>query len=158
MPGQDEYFMSQALAEARFAVEEGEVPVGAVIVREGRIIGRGRNQRELSGDPTAHAEMEAIRAASRETGGWRLEDTALYVTLEPCPMCAGAIVLSRIGRLIFGVRDPKAGAVVSLMNILGDDRLNHQVEVVEGVLADECGAILREFFQDLRRAAKQKNH
>jgi len=144
--------MREALVEAGRAYEVGEVPIGAVVADAGRqIIGRGHNLRETDGDPTAHAEIIAIRHASRWLGDWRLEGCTLYVTVEPCPMCAGAIVLARIARVVFGVRDPKAGAVGSLMNLLGDERLNHQTEVVEGILAGECRELLRRFFQRLRR-------
>lgn len=146
-----EHWMEQALIEARRGGAMGEVPVGAVLVRQDQVIGRGYNMREVYGDPLAHAEMLAIREAARLIGDWRLEETTLYVTLEPCAMCSGGIVLARIPRLVFGARDPKAGAVVSLMNLLGDSRLNHRVEVTEGVLAEQCSGLLREFFQDLRK-------
>lgn len=146
----DEAFMREALAEARAAAGEGEVPVGAVIVLDGEIIGRGRNLRETTGDPTAHAEVVAIREAGGRLGHWRLEGATLYVTLEPCAMCAGAMVLARIQRLVFGARDPKAGAAGSLMDIVRDLRLNHRLDVTEGVLEAECGGILREFFRRRR--------
>ncbi len=139
--------MEAALAEAALARERDEVPVGAVVVLEGEIIGRGHNLRETSGDPTAHAEMVAIREASRHVGHWRLEDATMYVTLEPCAMCAGALVLARVRRLVFGARDPKAGACGSLMNIVQDPRLNHRLTVTEGVLESRCSEILREFFR-----------
>ncbi len=148
--------MQQALEDARQAEVAGEVPVGAVIVRDGRIIGRGGNRRQYGKDPTAHAEMVAIRQAAGEVGDWRLEHTTLYVTLEPCPMCAGAIVLARIPRVVYGARDPKAGAVGSLMNLLDDSRLNHRAEVVQGVLAGECGEILSDYFLKLRQRNNRK--
>lgn len=134
----------------------GEVPVGAVLVRHRHIIGRGHNLRQIYGDPVAHAEMLAIRQGARNVGDWRLEESSLYVTLEPCPMCAGAIILARIPLVVFGVRDPKAGAVGSLMNLLQDPRLNHQAEVVEGVLAEECSELLKEFFRELRAKSAEK--
>jgi tRNA(adenine34) deaminase len=146
----DEYWMRLALAEAERAMEEGEVPIGAVLIRENAVIGRGRNQVESLQDPTAHAEMIAITSSAETLKSRRLIDTTLYVTLEPCAMCAGAIVLARIGRVVFGAWDPKAGACGSLMNILADPRLNHQPELTGGVLADQCGGILSEFFQQLR--------
>jgi tRNA(adenine34) deaminase len=142
--------MRLALAEAGAAAEEGEIPVGAVAVKGGQVVGAGHNRREGARDPTAHAELLAIQAAARTLGAWRLGGVTIYVTLEPCAMCAGALVLARVERLVFGARDPKAGAVGSLMNLPGDRRLNHQVEVVEGVLAQECGGILSAFFQRLR--------
>ena len=144
------YWMKLALGEASRALKEGEVPVGAVIVQNGKIIGRGRNQVEAFQDPTAHAEMVAITAAADALKSRRLLDTTLYVTLEPCAMCAGAIVLARIPRVVFGAYDPKAGACGTLMNILADTRLNHQPEVIGGVLADQCGSLLSDFFQQLR--------
>jgi tRNA(adenine34) deaminase len=147
----DERFMRQALAEAGNAAESADVPIGCVVVRDGRIIGRGFNQRELLQDPTAHAEIIAITAAASEVGSWRLERCTLYVTLEPCPMCAGAIVLARLPRLVFGAADPKAGACGSLMNLAHDPRLNHRVDITQGILADECGEKLRSFFQALRQ-------
>ena len=145
-----EYFMDLALKEAARAFDVDEVPIGCVIVREGRVIGRAHNQRELLHDPTAHAEIIAITQAAEALGDWRLTETTLYVTLEPCLMCAGAIVLGRIPRVVFGVRDPKGGAVRSLYETLEDKRLNHQVEVIEGVRPQECRAILQEFFQHRR--------
>lgn len=150
-PAADERFMRMAWAEARAAEDAGDVPVGCVIVRDGtKVIGRGRNQREVLQDPTAHAEMIAITAAAAEIGSWRLEGCALYVTLEPCAMCAGAIVLARVPRVVFGARDPKAGACGSLMNLVQDPRLNHRVELVEGVHAAPCADLLRQFFARLR--------
>jgi tRNA(adenine34) deaminase len=148
--GDDERFMRQALIESERATEKDDVPIGCVIVRDGRVIGRGFNQRELLQDPTAHAEIIAITAAAAEVESWRLERCTLYVTLEPCAMCAGAIVLARIPRLVFGAADPKAGACGSLMNIVQDPRLNHRVELVGGVFGGECGERLRAFFRALR--------
>ena len=152
----DERFMQAALAEAELAGSEGEVPVGAVVVLEGRIIGRGHNRVEAAQDPTAHAEIIAIGAASQTLKSWRLDDATLYVTLEPCHMCAGAIVLARIARLVYGARDPKAGACGSLAMVPQDLRLNHRVEVVPGVLADECGSVLSEFFRKRRPTANNR--
>ncbi len=143
--------MEVALAEARKAAEIGEVPIGAVIVADGVIIGRGHNRREIDHDPLGHAEILAIREAAVVVGGWRLTGSTLYVTLEPCPMCAGALVASRIDRLVFGAVDPKAGYCGTLGNIAQDPRLNHRLEVVGGVLAEESSALLRGFFARLRR-------
>ena len=144
-------FMGSALDEANCALEKHEVPIGAVVVSpEGEILGRGHNLRETTADPTAHAEIYALRSAGEAQGDWRLEGCDLYVTVEPCPMCAGAAVNARVQRIIFGVRDPKAGAIVSLMSVTSDVRLNHQVEVIEGVRGDECASILQEFFRRLR--------
>ncbi|RJP74738.1 MAG: tRNA adenosine(34) deaminase TadA [Candidatus Abyssobacteria bacterium SURF_17] len=145
-----EDYMKIALREAHKALEGEEVPVGAVIVHEGQIIAKAHNQRELLRDPTAHAEMIAITQAASHLQSWRLENTVLYVTVEPCPMCAGAIVLARIPQVVFGAWDAKAGAAGSLMNILQDARLNHRVNIVSGVLERECGEILRDFFARLR--------
>lgn len=156
MHNQDEVFMAMALQEARKAEALGEVPIGAILVREGEVVGTGYNLRETSKDPTAHAELIAIRAASARLGGWRLVGSTLYVTLEPCPMCAGAIVQSRIERVIFGVSDPKAGCAGTLMNLLQEDRFNHQVEVQSGILAEECSDILKSFFRQLRARKKQE--
>ncbi len=142
--------MRRALAEAELAQAEGEIPVGAIAVRGEEVISAGRNRREAFHDPTAHAEILAIQAAAKSLGAWRLTGVTLYVTLEPCAMCAGALVLARVDRVVFGARDPKAGAVGSLMNLLADPRLNHRAEVVEGVLAAECSAQLKEFFRRLR--------
>ncbi len=151
----DERFMRAAIGEALAADEDGDVPVGAVVVREGRIIARGRNQRERLNDPTAHAEMIALTAAASEVGSWRLEGCTLYVTLEPCTMCAGAIVLARLERLVFGAKDPKAGACVSLFNIPTDPRLNHRVTVDGGVLQAECAELLVDFFGRQRSLGKK---
>jgi tRNA(adenine34) deaminase len=150
-----EAFMRLAIGEARRALAEDEVPVGAVIVHEGRVIAAAHNQREQLRDPTAHAEMIAITQAAAELESWRLEGCTLYVTLEPCPMCAGAIVQARIPRVVYGATDPKAGAVQSLFELLGDKRLNHQAEVVAGVLAAGCGELLSQFFQRQRKLGKK---
>jgi len=146
----DESFMREALAEAERAFAAGEVPVGAVVVRGGEVIGRGRNRREELHDPTAHAEVLAIRAAAAHLGGWRIPDATLYVTVEPCPMCAGALVLARIDRLVYGTADPKAGAVDTFFDIVRSPALNHRVEVTRGVLEAECAELLRRFFGRLR--------
>ena len=146
----DERFMGEALAFARIAFGEQEVPVGAVVVRGGRMIGRGRNRREAASDPTAHAEIEALREAARAAGTWRLDDATLYATLEPCPMCAGAAVNARISRIVFGCADPKAGYCGTLGNIPRDRRLNHRCEIAGGVLGDAAAELLRLFFQSRR--------
>lgn len=143
-------WMKIAIAEALKAEAIGEVPIGAILVRNGEIVGRGYNRREIDKDPTAHAEMIAIREASSHLRGWRLLNTTLYVTLEPCPMCAGAIVQSRIAKVVFGASDPKAGCAGTLMNLLQEERFNHQVEVVSGVLGTECSQLLTQFFRKLR--------
>jgi len=142
----DEHFMRLALREADRAAEAGDVPVGAVVVHDGEVVGLGRNERELTGDPTAHAEIIALREASTKLGNWRLLDTVLYVTLEPCAMCAGAIVLSRVPRVVFATTDPKAGAAGSVFDVLAEPRLNHRPEVASGLFADEAGAQLRDYF------------
>jgi len=142
--------MAEALAEARRAADEGEVPIGAVAVFEGRVVGRGRNARERLQDPTAHAEILALQEASRALGRWRLTGATIYATLEPCPMCAGALVNARIDRLVYAVPDPKAGAAGTLFDIPRDPRLNHRIEVASGVLAKECGDLLTQFFRDKR--------
>jgi tRNA(adenine34) deaminase len=147
----DEQGMQAALREARASAERDEVPVGCVIVHEGLIVGRGHNQVEGLADATAHAEIVAIGAASSALGSWRLSDCTLYVTLEPCAMCAGAIVLARLGRLVYGADDPKAGACGSVLDVIHEPRLNHRVPITTGVLAEECGALLREFFARRRR-------
>jgi len=147
--------MRSALKLAEQAYENDEVPVGAVIVRDNRIIGRGFNQRQLLRDPTAHAELIAITAAAQAVNDWRLTDCTLYVTLEPCVMCAGAIVLSRLDRVIYGAADPKAGAVETLYALLSDARLNHQPDVLGGVLADECSRLLVDFFRKQRDLGKK---
>jgi tRNA(adenine34) deaminase len=143
--------MRLALEEARDALAHGDVPIGAVVLHEGHVVAHRHNERELTGDPTAHAEVLALRDAAAELGHWRLLDCTLVVTLEPCPMCAGAAWASRLGRLVFGAADPRAGAAGSLHNLVTDERLNHECEVTDGVLAAEAAALLREFF-DGRRA------
>ena len=150
-----EQFMRLALKEAEQALTEDEVPVGAVIVHGDRVIASAHNQREQLRDPTAHAEMIAITQAAEAVGSWRLDGTTLYVTLEPCPMCAGAIVQARIPTVVYGATDPKAGAVHTLYRLLEDPRLNHSCQVVSGVLAEPCGAILTRFFQQQRRMGKK---
>src|ERR671931_2391779 len=140
----DEYFMRLALREAERALAHGDVPVGCVIARDQEVIGAAPNERELRGDPTAHAEILALREASRALGGWRLLDTIMYVTLEPCAMCAGAIVLARVPRVVYGTVDPKAGAAGSVLDVLGEPRLNHRPEVAGGLLAEEATDLLRE--------------
>lgn len=151
----DRRFMQEALELARRSLETEDVPVGALIVRAGRIIGRGFNQREKLQDPTAHAEMIALTAAAAHVGHWRLEDCTAYVTLEPCAMCAGALVLARTSRLVYGATDPKAGACGSLYEITQDPRLNHRVETVVGVLAEPCGELLRAFFRRRRELGEK---
>ena len=156
MEQQYEHFMMLALAEAQAAAEENEVPVGALILhRQLRVIASAHNQREQLRDPTAHAEMIAITQAAEALGSWRLEDCTLFVTLEPCPMCAGAILQARIPVVVYGAADPKAGAVDSLYSLLGDERLNHRCEVVSGVLADRCASILTDFFRAQRALGKK---
>ena len=145
-----DHAMDAALDEAAAALEHGDVPIGAVVLQGGAIIARRHNERELSGDPTAHAEILALRDAARAAGSWRLDDTTLVVTVEPCPMCAGALVAARVGRVVFGANDPKAGACGSLYNLVADPRLNHEVAVTYGVRADECAALITKFFADLR--------
>jgi tRNA(adenine34) deaminase len=147
--------MMEAIRQAQAAAAEDEVPVGAVIFRDGKILAQAHNGREQLRDPTAHAEMLAITQAASAVADWRLEGCTLYVTLEPCPMCAGAIVLARIPRVVFGATDPKAGAVRSLYRLLDDPRLNHRCEIVEGVMAQECGALLTEFFAAKRALGKK---
>jgi tRNA(adenine34) deaminase len=151
----DEEFMQLALREAERALAEDEVPIGAVIVRDEQVIAAAHNQREQLRDPTAHAEMIAITQAAAAIGQWRLEDCVLYVTLEPCPMCAGAIVQARIPRVVYGAADPKAGAVATLYRLLEDPRLNHRCEVTAGVSAVACGQMLTAFFQTQRRLGKK---
>ena len=146
----DEYFMHLALREAERALEHDDVPIGAVVVREGEVIGTGHNERELRQDPTAHAEILAIREAARATGSWRVLDAVIYVTLEPCAMCAGAIVLARIPRVVFGTPDPKAGAAGSIFDVLAEPRLNHRPEVASGLLREQCAALLTAFFAGRR--------
>ncbi|PTW03430.1 tRNA(adenine34) deaminase [Halanaerobium saccharolyticum] len=144
-------YMKMALAEARKAYQRAEVPIGAVVVCDDQVVGRGFNLREQTQDPTSHAEMIALREAAKNEASWRLEDCQLYVTLEPCPMCAGAILQSRIKRLVYGASDPKAGAVKSLYQLLDDDRFNHQVEVEAGVMEAESAQLLKDFFRELRQ-------
>ena len=152
MTNTDIAFMKQALDEAKTAAKVGEVPIGAILVEDGKVVARGHNLRETRSDPTAHAEVVVLRRAAEARGTWHLEGTTLYVTLEPCPMCAGALVLARVGRLVYGVADPKAGAAGTLMNLVQDERLNHRLDVTAGVLAAECGQILRDFFRGRRDA------
>ena len=142
----DEYFMRLALREAERALEHQDVPIGCVITHDGEVIAAAPNERELRGDPTAHAEILALREAAERLGSWRLHGTVLYVTLEPCAMCAGAIVLARVPRVVYGAEDPKAGAAGSVLDVLGEPRLNHRPEVAGGLLADESGELLRQFF------------
>jgi tRNA(adenine34) deaminase len=142
----DEYFMRLAMREAELASEHGDVPIGAVLARAGEVIATGRNERELRQDPTAHAEILALREAAQALGSWRVLETTLYVTLEPCAMCAGAIVLARVPRVVYGASDPKAGACGSVLDVLSEPRLNHRPEVRGGLLGEECGALLSEFF------------
>jgi tRNA(adenine34) deaminase len=146
----DATWMAEALVEARKAAAEGEVPIGAVVVYDGRVIGRGRNAREARRDPTAHAEMLALQEAARSLDRWRLTGATVYATLEPCPMCAGALVNARVDRLVYAVPDPKAGAAGTLFDVPRDPRLNHRVEVVSGVMAAECGELLSSFFRSRR--------
>jgi tRNA(adenine34) deaminase len=142
--------MRLALREASRALEHDDIPVGAIVVHEGEVIGAAHNERELRADPTAHAEMIALRAAARAQGNWRVLDSVLYVTLEPCAMCAGAIVLARVPRVVFGTTDPKAGAAGSVLDVLAEPRLNHRPKVESGLLAQECGDMLRAFFASRR--------
>ena len=144
-----EFFMEQALALAREAIADGDVPVGCVIVKDGRIVGQGRNRREAGNDATAHAEVEAIRDACARLGSWRLHGCTLYVTLEPCPMCAGAIINSRIAEVRYGVKDEKAGCCGSVLNLF-EERFNHHPRIYQGPLEAECGELLQQFFQNLR--------
>jgi tRNA(adenine34) deaminase len=149
-PRDDGAYMDLALREARRALEHDDVPIGAVVVHHGEVIGAGHNERELLEDPTAHAEILALRAAAATLGSWRVLESTLYVTLEPCAMCAGAIVLSRIPRVVYGCTDPKAGAAGSVLDVLAQPRLNHRPEVLGGVSADECAGLLRAFFAQRR--------
>lgn len=146
----DEKWMKEAIAQARLAGSIGEVPIGAVVVRDGEIVGAGYNLRETRRDPTAHAEMVAIREASERLGAWRLLGCSLYVTLEPCPMCAGAILQSRVERVVYGAPDPKAGCAGTLMDLLQEPRFNHRLPWRSGVLQEECAALLTDFFRRLR--------
>ena len=154
----DKFFMQEAIELAKNAGDVNEVPIGAVIVKNGEIIARAHNLRETNQNATDHAEILAIQKACEQLGTWRLEGTSLYVTLEPCPMCAGAILMSRVDRVVYGARDPKAGCAGTFMNLLDDPRFNHQCEVVSGICESECGQLLTSFFRDLRekkKAAKQ---
>jgi tRNA(adenine34) deaminase len=150
MPSSDEQYMQQAIGLARRAGEHGDVPIGALVVREDEVIAAAGNERELRGDPTAHAEVLALRGAAERLGGWRIEGASIYVTLEPCAMCAGAIVLARVDRVVYGAVDPKAGAAGSVLDVLSAPALNHSPEVVGGVLDRECGALLSSFFSARR--------
>ena len=152
----DRYYMQEALEEAKKAAALGEVPIGAVIVYKNEIIARAHNLRETTQNALTHAESMAIQEACKKIGSWRLEETTLYVTLEPCPMCAGAILQSRIPRVVYGARDIKAGCVDSLYRLLNDARFNHECEVTEGILVDECGQILTDFFKAIRERKKQE--
>ena len=149
-PVTDDEAMARALAEARAAAAEGEVPIGAVVVADGRIVAARHNERERAQDPIGHAELLALRDAAVALGGWRLSGATMVVTLEPCPMCAGALVAARVGRLVYGAADPKAGACGTLYNLCADPRLNHEIAVTAGVRAEECGALLTSFFADRR--------
>ena len=146
----DEFFMRLAIREAERAAEHDDVPIGAVVVRDGEVIAAGHNERELRQDPTAHAEILALREAARALGVWRVLDSVLYVTLEPCAMCAGAIVLARVPRVVYGCADPKAGAAGSVLDVLAEPRLNHRPDVAGGLLAAECAALLTDFFASRR--------
>ncbi len=146
----DIFFMRVALEEAEAAFHEGEVPIGAVLVKDGNIVAKAHNSREATNDPTGHAEIFVIKSGADQMGSWRLTDATLYVTKEPCIMCAGAMVNARLGRLVYGCKDEKGGAVDSLYNLLSDKRLNHRVEIVSGILEEECTLILKKFFQDRR--------
>lgn len=153
----DQYYMEQAIREAEKAAEQGEVPIGAVIVFQNEVIATGRNKREINQSATGHAELLAIEEANKVLNSWRLENCTLYVTLEPCPMCAGAIIQSRIPRVVYGAKDPKAGCVGTLMNLLQDSRFNHCAEVVSGISEEECSAMLSLFFRDIREKKKRAN-
>lgn len=150
------YFMQEAIKEAHKAKEKLEVPIGAIVVLNGEIIGRGHNRREESNDATTHAEMLAIQEANRNLGNWRLEEAQLFVTLEPCPMCSGAMILSRVKELYYGASDPKGGTAGTLMNLLTDERFNHQVQIESGLLEQECGELLSTFFRELRKRKKEE--
>lgn len=152
-----DHYMQLALREAQLSVDNDEVPVGAIIIKDGAIIGRAHNQTELLKDPTAHAEMIAITQAASAVGDWRLTDTVLYVTKEPCPMCAGAIVLARIPVVVFGVADPLRGGAVSVFNILNHPQLNHRPEVIQGVMEISCRTMLQDFFRKKRTAKRQES-
>ncbi|WP_420490564.1 tRNA adenosine(34) deaminase TadA [Neobacillus niacini] len=150
----DEFYMREAINEARKAESLAEVPIGAIIIMDGKVISRAHNLRETNQNAVAHAELLAIEQACQETGSWRLENATLYVTLEPCAMCSGAIILSRVKRVVYGAADPKGGCAGTFMNLLQDQRFNHQCEVVSGVLEAECGQLLSDFFRQLREKRK----
>ena len=154
----DDYFMRLAMREAERALEHDDVPIGAVVVHEGEVLAGAHNERELRQDPTAHAEILALREAAAALGSWRVLETVLYVTLEPCAMCAGALVLARVPRVVFGARDPKAGACGSVLDVLGEQRLNHRPEVAGGLLGEECGAMLSAFFASRRQTPPVSDH
>jgi tRNA(adenine34) deaminase len=154
MEAEDRTYMAMALQQAEAAAEMGEVPIGAVVVCEGAVVSHAHNRREMDRDPTAHAELLAVREAAERLERWRLSDCTVYVTLEPCPMCAGALISARIGRLVYGAPDPKAGAVGTLYDLADDDRLNHSFEVTSGVLAEESSRLLKDFFGELREGVK----
>lgn len=158
MLDEHEFFMRMAIGQAQRAMDAGEVPVGCVIVHEGNLIGKAHNQRETLQDPTAHAEVLAITQAAAHLRSWRLENTRMYVTLEPCPMCAGAIILARIPEVYFGAMDPKAGCCGSLMDLPGDKRFNHNPLMVPGVLGEECGALLSGFFREIREGQRGRRN
>lgn len=152
----DEYYMKEALKAAQNAYDAGEVPIGAVIVHNGEIIGRGFNRRNTEGNPLCHAEIIAINEAAHFMGDWRIEECTMYVTVEPCPMCAGAIVQARIPRVVYGAKNPKAGCAGSVLDVLNEPKLNHQVDVTEGVLKEECAAMMKEFFKRFRKKEKKE--
>lgn len=152
----DEYYMKEALKAAQDAYDAGEVPIGAVIVHNGKIIGRGFNRRNTEGNPLCHAEIIAINEAAHFMGDWRIEKCTMYVTVEPCPMCAGAIVQARIPRVVYGAKNPKAGCAGSVLDVLNEPKLNHQVDVTEGVLKEECAAMMKEFFKRFRKKEKKE--
>ena len=152
----DEYYMKEALKAAQDAYDAGEVPIGAVIVHNGEIIGRGFNRRNTEDNPLCHAEIIAINEAAHFMGDWRIEECTMYVTVEPCPMCAGAIVQARIPRVVYGAKNPKAGCAGSVLYVLNEPKLNHQVDVTEGVLKEECAAMMKEFFKRFRKKEKKE--
>lgn len=155
MMNQDERFMAAAIEQAKIALEKKEVPIGAVIVKDGEIIAAAHNLRETKQNAIAHAEVLAINQACEKLGTWRLEGATLYVTLEPCPMCAGALIMSRVERVVYGAKDPKGGCAGTFMNLLEDERFNHQCEVLSGICEDACGSMLTSFFKDLRERKKK---